>query len=294
MLARIVTGLSSGAAYALVAVGVVLIYKSTRALSLAQGEIGAFGFFLGLRWAVRGMPGTGWHPSRFGTLVIAVVVGMILGAVIERVVMRPLIRRPPLDAVIATLGVALFLALLEQELFGTATQLAPSPVGDWSFDIFGATLIAPRIVAVILTAVVAFAAFLFFSRSRFGLAVRATTGDPAVARLMGIPVTRVYRFAWVTAGALAGLAVALLAPAFGGLTPFAMTRFSLRALAGAVIGGLDSIWGAIVGCLLIGVLEAVVGGQFDTPGTAEFAVLVLVITTLVVRPQGLLGAEAAS
>lgn len=294
MLARVVTGLSSGAAYALVAVGVVLIYKSTKALSIAQGEIGAFGFFLGLRWAARGIPGLGWHPSRFLTLVIAVAVGMLLGALIERVVMRPLIRRPPLDAVIATLGVALFLALLEQELFGTATQLAPSPVGDWSVKLFGATLIAPRIVALGLTALVAFAAYLFFSRSRFGLAVRATTGDPSVARLMGIPVNRVYRFAWIAGGALAGVAAALLAPAFGGLTPFAMTRFSLRALAGAVIGGLDSIWGAIVGSLLIGVLESVVGGQFNTSGAAEFAVLVLVIATLVARPQGLLGAEAAS
>jgi branched-chain amino acid transport system permease protein len=294
MLARIVTGLSSGAAYALVAVGVVLIYKSTKALSIAQGEIGAFGFFLGLRWAARGIPGLGWHPSRMLTLVIAVAVGMLLGALIERVVMRPLIRRPPLDAVIATLGVALFLALLEQELFGTATQLAPSPVGDWSVKVFGATLIAPRIVALGLTALVAFAAYLFFSRSRFGLAVRATTGDPSVARLMGIPVNRVYRFAWIAGGALAGVAAALLAPAFGGLTPFAMTRFSLRALAGAVIGGLDSIWGAIVGSLLIGVLESVVGGQFNTSGAAEFAVLVLVIATLVARPQGLLGAEAAS
>ena len=293
MVARVVTGLSAGSAYALVAVGIVLIYKCTRVLSLAQGEIGAFGFFIGLRWAARGIPGLGWQPARFLTLCIAVVIGMLLGALIERVVMRPLVGRPPLDALIATLGVALFLALLEKELFGTATQFAPSPVGEWKVTILGATLIAPRIFAMATAAAVALAIYVFFSRTRFGLAVRATTGDPTVAKLMGVRVNRVYRFAWISAGALAGLGAALLGPAFGGLTPFAMTSFSLRSLAGAVIGGLDSIWGAIVGSLLVGVLESVIGGQFAAAGSAEFAVLVLVIGTLVVRPRGLLGTEGA-
>jgi len=291
--AQIVTGLSAGAAYALVAVGVVLIYKCTRQLSIAQGEIGAFGFFIGLRWAARGIPSLGWHPARFLTLCIAVAVGALLGAVIERIVIRPLVGRPPLDALIATLGLALFLALLEKELFGTATQFAPSPVGEWKITILGATLVAPRIIALASAAVVALVMFLFFSRTRFGLAVRATTGDPTVAKLMGVRVNRVYLFAWVAAGALAGLAAALLGPAFGGLTPFAMTKFSLRALAGAVIGGLDSLWGAILGSLLVGVVESVVGGQFTTSGTAEIAVLVLVIGMLVMRPRGLLGTDGA-
>jgi branched-chain amino acid transport system permease protein len=293
LFSTLITGLSIGAADALVAVGIVLIYKCTRVLSLAQGEIGAFGFFIGLRWAARGVPGFGWQPARILTLVIAVVVGAVLGMIVEQVVVRPLVQRPPLDAVIATLGVALFLALLEKELFGTATQFAPSPVGDWKLVILGTTLTAPRIVALGSAAVVALALYLFFSRTRFGLAVRATTGDPTVARLMGIPVTRVYRFAWIAAGALAGLAAALLGPAFGGLTPFAMTKFSLRSLAGAVIGGLDSIWGAIAGSLIVGVMEAFVGDHFKSPGASEFAVLVLIIATLVIRPQGLLGTEGA-
>src|SRR5581483_863699 len=144
-MAALVTGLASGAAYALMAVGVVLIFRCTRALSIAQGEIGAFGFFLGLRWAARGLPLVGWHLPRFLTLVVAVVVGALIGAVVERFVMRPLVQRPPLDALIATLGVALFLALLELRLFGTATQFAPSPVGQWKIVLFGATLGAPRV-----------------------------------------------------------------------------------------------------------------------------------------------------
>lgn len=294
MTARIVTGLAAGAAYAIVAVGIVLIFKCSKVLSVAQGEIGAFGFFLGLRWAERGVPGLGWHVPRLGTLVVAIVVGALLGLVLERVVIRPLVSRPPLDALIATLGIALFLALLEKEMFGTETQFAPSPVGQWRVELSGATLTSSRVVAVGALAMVAIAAWLFFNRTKFGLAVLGTAGDPAVTRLLGVPVNRVYRFAWVAAGALSGMAAALLGSAFGGITPFDMTRLALSALAGAVIGGLDSIGGAIVGSLSIGVIEAVVGGAFDAPGAPELAVLILVVATLLLRPRGLFGTEGAA
>jgi branched-chain amino acid transport system permease protein len=291
--AELVTGLSAGAAYALVAVGIVLIFKGTRALSFAQGEIGAFGLFLGYRWADRGVPGFGWHLPLFMTMVVAILVGAALGFVVERVVMRPLVRRPPLDGVIATLGIALFLALLEKQWFGVATQFAPSPVGTWRINVFGATLTSVRVVALLAAAAVAAVLYLFFERTRFGLGVRATTDDATVARLLGVPVNQVYRFAWVIGGALAGLAAALLAPAFGGLTPFAQTSFSIRALAGAVIGGLDSVWGAIAGSLAVGIIETYVKGHSSTGGADTLAVLILVVATLVVRPRGLFGTAGA-
>ena len=284
MLAEVVIGLSAGAAYALMAVGIVLIYKCTRALSFAQGEIGAFGFFVGLQWFEEG-------PL---TLVCAVAIGALIGLVVERFVMRPLVRRPPLDAVIATLGIALFLALLEVRWFGAATQLAPSPVGDWRIEVFGASLFAPRVVALLAAAAVDVGLFVFLTRSKFGLGVQGATGDPTVARLLGVPVDRVYRFAWVIGGALAGLAAALLAPAFGGLTPFAQTSFSLRALAGAVVGGLDSFWGAMAGSLAVGVVEALVNSNVDTPGASSVAVVMLVLGTLLVRPRGLFGTAGAT
>jgi len=292
--AELVTGLSAGAAYALVAVGIVLIFKGTGALSFAQGEMGAFGFFVGLRWADRGMPGTGWHIPLLLTLVVAVVIGALLGLVVEKVVMRPLVRRPAIDGVIATLGIALFLALLEKEWFGAASQFAPSPVGAWRVHVFGATLTSERVVALLAAAAVAVLMYLFLERTRFGLAVRATTDDGDVARLLGVPVAQVYRFAWVLGGALAGLAAALLAPAFGGLTPFAQTSFSIRALAGAVIGGLDSIWGAIAGSLAVGVIETIVKAHTSGGGTDTLAVLILVVATLVVRPRGLMGTAGAA
>jgi branched-chain amino acid transport system permease protein len=294
VIAEIVIGLSSGAAYALVAVGVVLVYKCTRILSIAQGEIGAFGLFYGLRWADRGVPLFHWHIPRFATLLLAVVMGAALGLAVERFIMRPLVTRPPLDGLIATLGVALFLALAELQIFGTASQLAPQAVGEWKMRIFGATLVSSRVIAVLVTAAVAYGLYVFFSRTKFGLAVLATAGNPGVARILGVPVNQVYRFAWVVGCALAGVAAALLGPAFGNIAPFDMTRFTLRALAGAVIGGLDSVWGAIAGCLLIGVVETLVGGHVSTAGADTVAVLALVLVTLLVRPRGLLGAPAAA
>jgi len=139
--------------------------------------------------------------------------------------------------------------------------------------------------------------YLFFTRSKFGLAVLATTSNADVARILGVPVNQVYRFAWVVAGMLSGLGAALLAPAFGAtLTPFAMTRFALRSLAGAVIGGLDSVWGAITGSVIVGIVESVVGTRVHV-GSGDprpFAVLVLVLLTLMIRPRGLLGEAAAA
>jgi branched-chain amino acid transport system permease protein len=290
-LAELVTGLAQGAAYALMAVGVVLIFRCTKVLSIAQGELGALGFFYGLRWNKRGIPVVHWHPGPFATLLIALVIGGLMGLVVERVIMRPLVQRPPLDALIATLGIALFLALAELRLFGTATQFAGPTVGNWKIVIFGATLASARVVGVFAIAAVAFGLYLFFTRTKFGLAVVATTGDPTVARLLGVPVNQVYRFAWVTAGVLSGLAAALLAPVFGGLTPFAQTRFALSALAGAVIGGLDSVEGAIAGSLLVGVVEQLATAHGNT-GIASVLVMVLVLCTLMVRPKGLLGATA--
>jgi branched-chain amino acid transport system permease protein len=289
----LIVGISTGAAYALMAVGVVLIFKCTRALSIAQGEIGAFGFFIGLRWAARGIPGVRWHIPVFVTLFFAVVIGAALALLVERVVMRPLVRRPPLDGLIATLGIALFLALLELRLFGTATQFAPSPVGQWKIVLFGATLGAPRVIALLIAAAVAGGLYAFFKRSKFGLAVLATASDPTVARVLGVPVNQVYRFAWVVGGALSGVAAGLLAPAFGGLTPFAQTTFALRALSGAVIGGLDSVWGAIAGSLFVGVLEAEVGAQISAQ-SQSVAVFAAVLLVLLFRPRGIFGETAAA
>jgi len=139
-----------------------------------------------------------------------------------------------------------------------------------------------------LAALVALGLWLFLTRTSFGLATRATTSDPTVARLLGVPVNRVYVFSWGVAGLLSGAAAALLANVTGSLTPFSLTSALLSALAGAVIGGLDSLGGAVVGSLLVGLVTGVVGSRVD-PTTSAGIVFLAVLVTLLVRPRGLLG-----
>lgn len=286
MLSSIVLGVAYASAYSLLAVAVVLIYSGTRVLSLAVGEIGAFTLYAGLYYHQHGL--AGWKPPVYLAALFAIVGGGVLGLAVERFVMRPLIGRPPLDSLVATLAVALFLALTELRLYGLDPLNAPSPVGDGSVKLSGATLTAPELTILALAVVVAVGLYLFLTRTKFGLATRATTSDPTVARLLGVRVNHVYVFSWGVAGLLSGAAACLLAPIQGSLTPFSLTTALLSALAGAVIGGLDSLGGAIVGSVIVGMVSGVVGSRVD-PTTSAGVVFVAVLAVLLLRPRGLLG-----
>ncbi|MCW2672574.1 MAG: uncharacterized protein JWP14_1163 [Frankiales bacterium] len=286
MLSALVVGLAIGSAYSLLAVAVVLVYSGTKVLSLAIGEIGAFGLYAALWWHDHGLLGT--RPPVWVAALVAMVIGGLLGLVVERLVLRPLLGRPALDSLVATLAVALFLALLELELYGLDPFPAPSPVGDGSVEIGGATLTVTEMTLLGVAALVALGLWLFLTRTSFGLATRATTSDPTVARLLGVPVNRVYVFSWGVAGLLSGAAAALLANVTGSLTPFSLTTALLSALAGAVIGGLDSLGGAVLGSLVVGVVSGVVGSRVD-PTTSAGIVFLAVLLTLLVRPRGLFG-----
>ncbi len=291
MLGEIVVGLAIGSAYSLLAVAVVLVYSGTGVLSLAMGEIGAFSLYAGLYAHDHGI--FGWQPGVFVAGLLAVAGGGVLGLVVERFVMRPLVGRPALDGLVATLAVALFLALTELYLYGLDPFAAPSPVGAGTIEVGGAVLTATELVLFGLAAAVALGLYLFLTRTKFGLATRATTSDPVVARLLGVKVNRVYVFAWGVGGLLSGAAAALLAPINGSLTPFSLTTALLSALAGAVIGGLDSLGGAILGSMLVGVVTGVVGSRFD-PAMSAGVVFVAVLATLMIRPRGLFGSPRAA
>lgn len=288
MLSALVLALAYASAYSLLAVAVVLVYSGTKVLSLALGEIGAFGLYAALWWHDNGLLGT--HPPVFVASLVAMVIGGALGLVVERLVMRPLLGRPALDSLVATLAVALFLALLELKLYGIDPFPAPSPVGDGSVEIGGATLTVTEMTLLGLAALVALGLWLFLTRTSFGLATRATTSDPTIARLLGVPVNHVYVFAWGTAGLVSGAAAALLANVNGSLTPFSLTASLLSALAGAVIGGLDSLGGAVLGSALVGLVNGVVGSRVD-PTTSAGIVFAAVLVTLLVRPRGLFGSD---
>lgn len=294
MIGAIVQGLGSGAVLALITTGLVLVFKGSKVLNLAQGELGALALFVAL--AVTGHPTSPWMGPV--VLLLTVAIAAVLGMVMEQVVMRPLVERPAVEGTIATLGVAIIVIYVELLASGVLLPegqnnfpvSVPRTAGAGTLSFLGASLSTEQLVGVLFTAGVGLGLTWFFRRTKFGLGVVAATSDNTVARILGIPVRRVARFTWGVGGALAGLAVGLAAPFLTSVEPGTLTFFTIGALAAAVVGGLDSIYGAILGSFLIGLTRAVV--EQATAGNAaagQIAVLVLVVLTLMVRPRGLLG-----
>lgn len=299
MLAVFIAGLGNGALLALIAVGVVLVFKGSKVLNLAQGELGAFALFLS--YVALGKQ----DANPVALLVVTVVLATVLGIGAERLLFRPLVERPPIQGTIVSLGLAVVFINIEflNQSDGTFGFLPtgqssypvnmPRAFGDGSLAILGATIEYPRLIALVTTAIVGGALFWFFTRTKFGLGVVAATSDNTVARILGIPVRKVYRFTWGVGGALAGFSAVVVA-GLQGFKPGDMTLRMIAALAAAVIGGLDSVWGAIVGGMIVGVVGTVVGFQAGNAAVGDLAILVLVVLTLLVRPRGLLGGAGAS
>ncbi len=278
MTAYLVTGLLTGAAYGLFAMGFVVVFKGTRVFNLAHGEIGAAGLYASW-WLLGTLP-----------VLVASVAGLVVAAVLGLGVERFLVRRipdaNPLAGVAVTLGFGLTLAYSEAKLFGYNVKTFPSPVGTGQISVGSVIITAPRLAALVVAFTAAGAIALLLKRTRAGLAMRATTSDPRLARLSGISVDRARGAAWAIGGALSALSAILLASVLT-FHPLSNTLLLVRALAAALLGGLTSITGALVGGLVVGVLEALVISRFSTSGLSDLAVFALILGTLLFRPEGL-------
>ncbi len=273
-------GLGSGGLYALAGLAFVLIFKATRVVNLAIGEMlmmGAYFFFAAAS-------GLGW-PIWLG-IAAAVVGSGLLGAVVERLLIRPMLGEAPISVFMVTVGLASILVGLVELVWG-ADQLRLPDFMPSEPVLIGEAMVPPKIFYGFLVAGALIAAVLLVFRFwRGGVALRATASDQAAAYAMGINVPRVFSLAWVLAAAVAAVA-GIIVGSISSLSP-SMGVFGLSVLVVVIVGGLDSVLGALVGGVLVGLVEAwtgiYLGGEYKM--LATFSLLVLI---LMIRPYGLFG-----
>jgi branched-chain amino acid transport system permease protein len=276
-----VYGLSDGAILALAALGFVLIYKSTSVINFAQGELLLIGgYTVYSTFVVFRLP-----------LVLAVGVGIViavlLGLLIERLVLRPLIGENPISVIMVTIGLAALLRAVIQLIFGTRPVSQPDLMPRTPVQLAPDTFVPlNRLLVVGVAAVVLVAFTLFFRRSRHGIAMRAVADDQQAALTVGISVRRVFALAWALAAVSAligGVMLADVTEVSGRLATFGLLVFPV-----VILGGLDSVPGTIVGGLTVGLSAQYVSGYWD-PGLAQIAPYLLLVAILLVRPYGLFG-----
>ena len=276
-----VYGLSDGAILALAALGFVLIYKATGVINFAQGEfllIGAYTLYAA--FVVFQLP-------MVAAVLLGVVFAIILGVVIERLVLRPLVGESAISVIMVTIGLAALLRATVQLIFGTRPMQQPAILPRAPLELLPGTSVPLNRLLVILIAAVVLAAFtVFFRRSRHGIAMRAVADDQQAALTMGISVRRVFAMAWALA-ALSALVGGIL---LGDVTEVSgrLATFGLFVFPVVILGGLDSVPGTIVGGLTIGLTTQYVSGYAD-PGLSQIAPYLVLIAILLVRPYGLFG-----
>jgi branched-chain amino acid transport system permease protein len=282
------SGLVEGMIYAAFALALVLIWRSTRIVNFAQGSMAAATAFIALALINAGQ-------SYWVALIVALISGFLLGAIVERVIVRPVEGGPELNAVIVTLGLFVALQALIAIIFGSSFQSFPTPFGVRGFEIGDMTIaLTPTsiyvIVAVLITMALLVALFRF---TRVGLAMRASAFGQEVARLLGVRVGRMLTLGWALAAVVGSLSGLLIA---GGefVYPAYMDSLIVFGFVAAVLGGLDSPIGAIVGGLLLGLALSYVSGYLPR-GSAlvNVAALVILMIVLLVRPGGLCAGTVA-
>ena len=281
-----VNGLMIGMMYALVALGFVLIYKATSVVNFAQGELVMFGGYVAAALiTLYHLPLAIAIPVLLGTMVL-------LGFVLERVVLRPLVGQQVISVVMVTIGLAQVLQGSAALVWGAQTKNLPLPIRLEPYIIWEIYISPINIVAALVSAgfLVAFA--WFFRKSRMGIAMRAVANDQQAAMAVGIDVRFVFALSWAIAGLAAGLGGVVWGSMLGVDTQLALV--GLKVFPAVILGGLDSVPGAIVGGLMIGAIESVAAGYVDPyvgGGTKDFLPYVLMILALMIRPYGFFGRE---
>ena len=279
----LVGGLLSGVMYSLVAIGFVLIYKTSGVLNFAQGAMLLFAALTFVSLVERGVP--------FAlALVLTFAVMVVLGIAIERTVLRPLVNRPPITLFMATLGLSYVLEGAAQLLWGTQVHGLDLGIDDIPFEISGVLISRFDLFAAAVAAAMVASLTAFFRWTRIGLAFRAVADDPFAALAVGLRLPLIWATVWSAAGLVALVAGLLWGARLG--VQFSLSLVVLKALPVLVLGGFDSILGAIVGGLVIGATEKlaeVYVGDYFGGGIEGWIAYVVALAFLLVRPSGLFG-----
>ena len=285
LLQLLINGIVVGSIYALVATGFVIIYKSTSALNLAQGEFLMFGAYICLHLLTK------YQVPFVAAFAITLLFSALLGFLIERVVLRPLLGSPVISVIMVTLGLSGLLKSSLQLAFGAATIPFPEVVPATPVSLGGVPVSPGYLVAVGCTSVLLLLLTLFFHRSKAGLALRATASNQQTALSMGISAKRMFALSWCIAAVVSSIGGVLLGTIRGGIDQ-SLGFMGLKVLPVVILGGLDSLAGAVVGGLVIGLLENLTGGYLDPllgGGLKEVVPYMVLVLILMVRPYGLFG-----
>jgi branched-chain amino acid transport system permease protein len=281
---QVATGLSTGSLYAILALAIVLIYRSTRVVNFAQGEMAMFTTFIA--WSY-----INWDLPFWGAFFLTLLVAFAFGALVEMVIMRPVENAPQLNLIIITLGIFTALSSIALRIWQGQPKAFPSPAvfNGAPLELGPAVISRPNVGVFCMAILIMIAIYLLFSRTKVGLAMRAAAQNRVASELVGIRVGRMLALGWGLSAVVGAAAGMLLAPTIF-LSPSMMQGVLLFAFAAAVLGGLDSPVGAIVGGLVLGVVQNLAGTYIDSKIDITVA-FVVIIAVLLVRPKGLFGKQ---
>ena len=282
----LVEGLLIGMLYALIALGFVLIYKASDAINFAQGELVMFGGYI-VAACLNSL-----HMNLFLAILIGLASMVVFGLVVERGMLRPLIGRPVVSIIMATIGLAYVLRGLSPMIWGYPTLLLKLPIRGMPWEVAGVLVMPIYVVACLVSVILLLAFAFFFIKSRSGIAMRAVADDQQTALAMGINVQHFFAVSWAMAGVVAVVGGIIWGSLLGVDNMLALV--GLKVFPVVILGGLESVPGVIIGGLIVGAVESLAAGYLDPivgGGTKDFAPYVLMILVLMFKPYGLFGQE---
>ncbi|MGB7971005.1 MAG: branched-chain amino acid ABC transporter permease [Candidatus Deferrimicrobiaceae bacterium] len=284
----LISGLVIGSIYSAVALGFVIIYKATRVVNFAQGELLMVGAYVCYAFLVQ------MHVPFWAALLLTILFGMVLAMFIERLILRPMIGEPAISIIMVTIGLSLVLRSVASAIWGTDILVYEPKLFPQEMISFAGVPVSLEFVWCFVLSVFLLAVFsIFFKYSKAGVAMRATAFNQQVAQSMGISVKHIFALSWVISAVVSGIGGVLIGNING--INNTLYHFGLKVFPATILGGLDSILGAAIGGMIIGILENLSDGfcktYFDLSGVKEVAPYVILVLILMVKPYGLFGTK---